>query len=62
MWGAIEKYRELGKYKSILIRAPVWGAIICGYVATVMIFHFNPRTRVGCDLALFIHIASETTF
>ena len=39
----------------ISIRAPVWGAICSSKSQNAQISHFNPRTRVGCDL---FHLSS----
>ena len=35
--------------ENISIHAPVWGATICPDKNRLGYFHFNPRTRVGCD-------------
>ena len=60
MWGATRHRFHKSQFLAVSIHAPVWGATrhcqqnICGHC-------FNPRTRVGCDIAHPLQ-AIETMF
>ena len=50
-WGATCKFGARCSEITISIHAPGWGATSPSIGASCFIFDFNPRTRVGCDLA-----------
>ena len=50
-WGATLICICLNRSRWISIHAPGWGATVCGYAQGASQGNFNPRTRVGCDIA-----------
>ena len=57
VWGATAYFFDPPNDVLVSIHAPVWGATLVK-IRLLLIFCFNPRTRVGCDQ--FAHLASTT--
>ena len=57
VWGATWIDNKKLSKEWVSIHAPVWGATLVK-IRLLLIFCFNPRTRVGCDQ--FAHLASTT--
>ena len=49
-WGATADGLKHLHMVLISIHAPAWGATVLGFALVFIVVHFNPRTRVGCDL------------
>ena len=51
-WGATTGQQQLPRVRRISIHAPQWGATIPRCGNSLLPVDFNPRTPVGCDVAL----------
>ncbi len=51
VWGATLAFWDYDMLHEISIHAPVWGATQKLFLVKACLIDFNPRTRMGCDLA-----------
>ena len=51
-WGATQKMVSPWKVTGVSIHAPAWGATSRAHDLRPTLCSFNPRTRVGCDIAV----------
>ena len=51
-WGATTNALKISDSEDISTHAPAWGATHPSLACTLSRFHFNSRTRVGCDSTL----------
>ena len=51
-WGATTYSSIINPARTISIHAPAWGATWRPQIRNWQIRHFNPRTRVGCDVGI----------
>ena len=46
----------------ISIHVPAWGTTIVNFLLTIILNHFNPRSRVGNDFIQIVYVRKEVTF
>ena len=58
-WGATTCTVETGAQKLVSIHAPAWGATLCCFYNCKITLSFNPRSRVGSDVAADFYQSQE---
>ena len=61
-WGATVDLQKLGVSVDISIHAPTWGATSRDCDSCGSVFHFNPRTHVGCDVGYRLQVLTRKRF